>query len=117
MKITLEETKTQVEKIRKQIKGKGIDAYVDYVIAEHTFKQNHSESFFENEFNIWFCNGLRSEINKIQLVYSSYEGILSIVPIGDHESYFNINDLDFLDVSEETWTNSIFTLWTKLTQL
>lgn len=113
--MTYEYLQTQVERIRKNIKGKGIQFYVDYVIAEHIFETSYPEKFFKDKFNVWFCNGLKYPINRIQLVYSAYEGILSILPVGDHDSYFNSKTIDIVD--NEKWDKEVFDLWQKLISL
>jgi hypothetical protein len=105
-----EYVKEQIERIQKSIQGKGIKSYKDYTIFHHIFSQKYSEDFFKGTYNVHFCNGLKHPINKIQLVYSAYEGVLSIVPVGDHESYFNVTE----DFETEKWNKAIFDLWQKL---
>ncbi len=115
--MNLTDVKSQIEKIRKEIKGKGLGAYRDYLLEEHEFSETYDEAFFESEYNVWFCNGLQHPIKKAQLVYSAYKGILSVAPVGDHESYFNIEGIYFTDTPEENWTNAVYKLWTKLSNL
>lgn len=113
--MNLTDVKSQIEKIRKEIKGKGVQAYRDYLLEEHEFSEEHDEMFFENKYNVRFCNGLQHPIKKAQLVYCAYDGILSIAPVGNHDSYFNIEGMDPIEIPEEDWINTVYELWGKLT--
>ena len=120
--VSKKEVKNAVDRIRKYLKGKGINEWKEFHLSTTKFNRRYTEEELEKQFGIFFCNGLYHPIDKVELVYSSYAGLLSIVPLHDdptksHESYFN------LDSGEDSFDNSnknfddIYQLWKKLIKL
>ncbi len=117
-KITPESIRIDVKKIYESLKGKGIQEYHDYALHTHTFKKEFTEAELKEKFGVFFCNGLNGPIKDVALVYCAYEGIISIIPGTDpmrneHDSYFNIEELNFED-DKEHFENGMIELWHKL---
>ena len=99
------------------IKDKSLEYWShDYLLCEVKLSRLYSEEELERKLNIFFCNGLNHSINKIQLVYSAYEGILSILPVDNndkyhHDSYFNPNYIDHINDDPKDYEKAIFNIW------
>ena len=108
------EIMAKVKKIRNQMKkaGGGLKVYIDYELATHNFKSPMTEEEICSKTNTFFCNGIKTNVKSATLVYSAYEGIISITPnkMNDEESYFNPNGIDF-ESDPDKWDNEIVRIW------
>ncbi len=117
---TFTEVLTAIINCQKNVGGKPISEWVDFPLCKTTFKR-YTEQELETLLDVFFCNGLSHPINEAMLVYSSYEGFLSIIPVHTnndyhHNSYFNLIDNMGPEDEDgiEQYTKDIFALWQKL---
>lgn len=116
------EIKQAIKKIVAYLHGQSIVEWHYYHLSEIELSRRYTEEELENKFNIFFCNGLQHPINKVELVYSSYDGVLSIVPVHDdpkslHESYFNFNTEEDPLENPGKHFSDIYKLWNQLKNL
>ena len=113
-----EAIKSDVGNIQLYLKDKFLSDFIDYKLEQVIFSRFYTEKELENKFNIFFCNGLSEPINSATLVYSSYDALLSIVPDGDHDSYFNMVNVicpeDHNGIEYKNYETKIFNLWNEL---
>lgn len=116
------EIQKAVNQIVKYVRNKGIQEWRTFHLSTIELNRRYTEEELEKQFNIFFCNGLSHPINKIELAYASYDGLLSIIPVhndpkSSHESYFNFNTEENLPENPEKHFSDIYKLWNQLKNL
>ena len=110
------EIMAKVNEIRKQMKkaGGGLEVYVEYEIETHTLKTALTENEICEITNCRFCHKLctSDKVTSATLVYSAYDGIVSIIPnkLGEEESYFIPKNINHIDNTDE-WDDEIAKIW------
>ncbi len=107
-KLNQENIQSAISKAQAYVKGKAISYWNDYDLFEKRIEPITVASF-NRIYKTFLCNAEDSDvICKVKLVYSSYEGFLSIIPAdkdGDFqslESYVNINtEIDNASMNEK----------------
>jgi len=88
-------------KAGKYVSGKPVNFWVDYDLFETNIPPIKVKAF-SKKYKVFLENAKDTDvISKLSLVQSTYEGILSIVPLSadddDFESYVNLLNADFID--------------------
>lgn len=107
-KLNQKNIQSSISKAQAYVKGKTVSYWNDYDLFEKRIEPITVASF-NRIYNTFLCNAIDSDIiSKVKLVYSAYEGFLSIIPAdkdGDFqslESYVNITtDIDNSSMSEK----------------
>ena len=89
--------------------------WIIFPIQTIQFKKALTEKQAEKKFNIRFCNGISDKLESAQLCYSSYDGLLSIIPNSNknEESFCNpVTQTD--DMDSGTCDKMIWKLWKEL---
>lgn len=107
-KLNQENVQSSISKAQAYVKGKAISYWSDYDLFEKRIEPITVASF-NRAYKTFLCNAIDSDvICGVKLVYSAYEGFLSIIPAdkdGDFqnlESYVNITtEIDNSSMNEK----------------
>jgi hypothetical protein len=111
----------QAKKVAEFVRHKSLAYWTFYTFVTHKFKKPYTETEIisllkkETGLEVIFCNGLKGTTSEVTLGYEAYEGLISLMPEDDHESFYN-PPTDFIDDLEK-YKKEVLILWKALRKL
>lgn len=105
-----------IQKIREYLVEKPISYWNDYTLFDLPLSRKYKSEEIEKALNGFTSNPIRGKINSVKIVYSAYEGILSIIPgdFDEYESYIEPNEMNFEEAKPEIYFARIYSMIEKL---
>ena len=106
----------KIRTIQNRIEKNGsIKAYHDYELEKYVLQTPRTEVEIGNLTGTWFTNSLTTSlVSEVTLVYSAYDGVISIQPTNNNESYFEFSSGLNHEDHPNIYTDAVWVLWNHL---